>query len=342
MPWKNKSGAGQFFASTAREPADSRPMNNQPILPSSLPALASRRTFLRRAGIAGMTAALAPAAAPLLMGTRSVLADDATDLDIAVLNFALNLEYLEAEYYIYATTGSGIEAQGVGVDGSGTPGTTLVKPNFAKVPFSSTIIADYASEIANDELNHVKFLRAALGDSKIARPALDLYNSFNDAYAAATNTPGATFDPFAGDVQFLYGAFIFEDVGVTAYHGAAPLLTNKAYLSAAAGILAVEAYHASEVRTILYGLSQTMNDPSILTTVQAISDLRDSVDGTKNDKDQGLTNADGSVNIVPVDAVNSIAFARSTSQVLDIVYGAHKATSGLFFPNGVNGAVQQS
>ena len=92
---------------------------------------------------------------------------------------------------------------------------------------------------------------------------------------------------------------------------------------------------------MLYGLSQSMNDPSILTTVQAISDLRDSLDGTNHDKDQGLTDANGNVNIVPTDP-NSIAFARSTSQVLDIVYGAHKATSGLFFPNGVNGGVQQS
>jgi hypothetical protein len=173
-----------------------------------------------------------------------------TDPDI--LNFALNLEYLEAQYYAYATTGAGLPANLL--TGTGTAGAVR---GGAQVPFSDPVIARYAREIAADELAHVTYLRNALGSTvAVAQPVIDISVGPNSAFSAAAVaakliSAGQTFNPYLNDETFLLGAFIFEDVGVTAYKGAAPLLT-KTYIEAAAGILAVEAYHAATIRTELY------------------------------------------------------------------------------------------
>jgi len=80
--------------------------------------------------------------------------------------------------------------------------------------------------------------------------------------------------------------------------------------------------------------------PSIVTTVQQISDLRDALDGP-GDMDQGIVDGSNNANLFPGDA-NALAFSRSTRQVLNIVYGAINASSGLFFPAGLNGPITNS
>ena len=306
-----------------------------------------RREFFKTAlGAAAMTAAGATA----LSFSSSASAQTITDAD--VLNFALNLEYLEAQFYSYAAYGTGLDNSLL--SGSGTQGAVR---GGRQVNFTDPIVRQYAREIAQDEIAHVKFRRTALGSSAVAQPVIDVSVSPTSAFSLAAQAAGlvpagTAFDPYATDEAFLLGAFIFEDVGVTAYKGAAPLLTSKAYLEAAAGLLAVEAYHAAIVRTTLYG--KGIATPSLRTSADAISNARDSLDGT-TDLDQGisplsqtpinLSTTQAAVttsNIVPLDA-NGVAFSRSASQVLNIVYlNKGAASAGGFYPNGMNGNIKTS
>ena len=331
-----------------------------------------RRDFFKTA--IGAMAVTAAGASALTIGGAAQAQTATTYTDPDILNFALNLEYLEAQFYAYATTGAGIAANlqtGTGQQGAVRGG--------ALVPFSDPVVARYAREIAADEVAHVAFLRNALGASAVAQPVIDISVGPNSAFSAAAVaakliTAGQTFNPYLNDETFLLGAYIFEDVGVTAYKGAAPLL-SKTYVEAAAGILAVEAYHAATIRTELYRRGIATGS-TLIAQAQSISDARDSLDGgTEIDQGitPGLTSSPDPVvtptptptatatatptptptatatapaptlpvsNIVPTDA-NGIAYTRTPNQVLNIVYlNAAAASAGGFFPSGLNGTIK--
>jgi hypothetical protein len=286
----------------------------------------SRRSFIAGAGVVGATAVLAGCGGSSTKPTTPPPTPTPGITDADILNFALNLEYLEAEFYLRAATGQGLSSTDAGSGAGAVTGGSMVT-------FPTATLQQYAFEIAQDELNHVKFLRQALGSAAVSRPAIDLSNSFNGLAMAAGI--GSAFNPFADSNSFLVGAFVFEDVGVTAYHGSAGLLTDKGNLSAAAGIMAVEAYHAAEIRTLIVASSIANPSSPYLDDANKVSALRAML-GSGNETTLSATS------IVAADSTNAIAFDRTTDEVLHIVYaaGAGVVAKGGFYPNGMNGTIK--
>jgi hypothetical protein len=320
----------------------------------------SRRKFLVGVGAgAGAVAALNLAGCGSSSPAKTTTTTSApTDADI--LNFALNLEYLEAQFYLYAATGSGLEASDT-TAGSASPYKTVgtvTLGDAAAVPGLTPAQQEILNEIAYEEQEHVRFLRSALGTAAVPMPNIDL-SFFGPLAVAAMITTAATgagsFNPFSSFDYFLVGGFIFEDVGVTAYSGAAPLISAAGvaagYLTAAAGILAVEAYHAGYIRTSLTGRAIAAGSDAAypyLGAANLVEDLRamltvgnsapPSTPGSVETLLTLPTNLTTPSSIVAASPTTAVGFARTVNQVLHIVYGSPTVgvKSGGFFPSGMN------
>jgi hypothetical protein len=134
-------------------------------------AASDRRSFLKGAGMAGIGLAGAGLiASKLASPLQKVEAQGITDGDI--LNFALNLEYLEAEYYCMATLGKTLVQLGIisASDETGpTTGGALISALASTAPESYL-----ATALRSNEVDHVTLLRNALGTSAVKKPAINL------------------------------------------------------------------------------------------------------------------------------------------------------------------------
>lgn len=127
-----------------------------------------------------------------------------------VLNFALTLEYLEAEFYTRSLATPGL------IPGPARP---------------------YYEQITKHENAHVALLRSALGSAAVSKPTFDFTGR------------GAFPDVFSNVVTNYAVAQAFEDTGVRAYKGqAARLIPFPAVLTTALQIHSVEARHAARIR----------------------------------------------------------------------------------------------
>ncbi len=270
---------------------------SEKIINDLLAASPNRRRFLQKLGVAS-------AMAGAVAATGGAAYAQAAPTDADIVNFALNLEYLEAEFYTVATTGMNVSQMGIDVTGTGSSGPTT---GGAQVNFSDPMVQAVAQELAADERTHVTLLKTALsslGAQPVAKPAINL---------------GALGIGFGNQNDFLTLARVFEDIGVTAYGGAAPLIQNKTILGYAARILAVEAVHSGNIRF----------------QVARFNIATKPLDGADH-----VPPPSGS-QYFPTDSM-AITEVRTPGQVLYLAYAAANATSGGFFPSGVNGTINMS
>lgn len=242
---------------------------------------------------------MALAAIPIALGSLFNKAYGRSTAHIVpILNFALTLEYLEAEFY-----NKGLASGG------------LIPAGDDRMAFQ--VIADH-------ENAHVLFLKQtimALGGTPVAKPTFDF-----------TAGNGSMAGPFTGVFSnyniFLAVAQTFEDTGVRAYKGqAGNLIDNNEILRAALRIHSVEARHASHVREIrsrrpsdplLVGIPQpwiTLNQSNI-----ASSAVQPSYNGEELTVQAGIqiTGING-FNITAEDASEAFDEPLTKEQVLMIV-----------------------
>ncbi len=192
--------------------------------------ISPRRTVIKNMTSFGTKVAVS--AIPLMFSSlfRKAYGQTAPTDVKSILNFALTLEYLEAEFYT-----KGVAAHATSAGAAGIAALTLIR---------------------DDENKHVAFLKSVLAADAVNKPEFDF------------TAKGALPDAFipANYAVFLALAQAFEDTGVRAYKGQAPNLmgaANRTVLTAALDIHSVEARHASHIRQMRKAMGATDVKPWI-------------------------------------------------------------------------------
>ncbi|QLG11966.1 ferritin-like domain-containing protein [Deinococcus sp. D7000] len=175
-----------------------------------------RRSFLKYAGVGTGAMMLGGLQLSAFAANTSPTTKSAAQ-DLAILNYALTLEYIEAAFYAAFDVGG---------------------PYASKL--SNARVKEYAKVLAAQEQAHVDALVATikkLGGTPAAMPDL-------------TFAPLIPDESKLNDEVFLQLAVTFEPVGTRAYLGQATSIMNADVLTAAASILAVEANHVSGIQQL--------------------------------------------------------------------------------------------
>ncbi|WVZ85494.1 hypothetical protein U9M48_032416 [Paspalum notatum var. saurae] len=263
--------------------------------------------------------------------------------DVDLLEFPLNLEYLETEFFCWSGLGYGLDAIDANLTGGGPP--SIGGQSASLTPF----IRDVATQFCYQEVGHLRAIKQTVRG--FPRPLLDISAAnFGKIVEQALNTTlDPPFNPYENSVNFLIASYIIPYVGLTGYVGANPKLLTPQARKLLAGLLAVESAQDAVIRTLLYerGMTRPMASygVGVAEITSHISDLRNEL-GRRGVKDEGLVvpPEDGPEgltvgNVIAGDHL-SLAYDRTPEEILGIVYGTgNPAQHGGFFPQGADGRI---
>ncbi|XP_055814928.1 ferritin-like catalase Nec2 [Solanum dulcamara] len=262
--------------------------------------------------------------------------------DIDKMQFAVNLEFLEAEYFSWAAYGYGLDVVAPNLPMGGPPPIGARKANLD--PLTMNIIMEFA----NQEIGHLRALNSTVG--VFPRPLLDISAKnfaklFDEAFGHKLVPP---FDPYRDSLSYMLSCYVIPYVGLVGYVGTNPNINGYVTKRLLAGLLGVESGQDAVIRMYLYERATQFVPPYTYTVADftaRISELRNKL-GKCGIKDEGLfvppqLGAENRIksNVLSAD-FNSISYKRSPAEILRIVYSSgDEHMPGGFYPKGANGKI---
>ncbi|CAN8253892.1 unnamed protein product [Cochlearia groenlandica] len=264
--------------------------------------------------------------------------------DVDRVQFAMNLEFTEAEFFLKASTGKGLDDFNSTLAKGGPPPIGARKANLD--PLTNRIIEEFGYQ----EIGHLRAIADMTGGG-IPRPLLNLtsenFAMFMDRAVGRRSNP--RFDPYANSRNYLLASYYIPYVGLTGYVGTIPYLVYFNIKRLVAGLLGVESGQDGVIRTLLYERQneavEEYGGVTVAELTNEISDLRNQF-GMCGIKDEGLCvplwlGAENRTtsNILSADPY-SLSYDRTPQEILRIMYATRdEHLPGGFWPCGANGRI---
>ncbi|OVA04303.1 hypothetical protein BVC80_1395g9 [Macleaya cordata] len=262
--------------------------------------------------------------------------------DIDLMQFPLNLEHLEADYFLYGSLGYGLDKVAPELVMGGPPPKGAMKANL------DNLTRNIITEFGYQEVGHLRAIKSTVGG--FPRPLLDLSAGnfakvIDNAFGYHLDPP---FDPYANSINYMLSSYVIPYVGLTGYVGTNPFLIGYITKRLLGGLLGVESGQDAVIRMYLYERAKELVHPYNHTVAEftiRISNLRNQL-GMCGLKDEGIIvplelGAENRTcsNVLSAD-FSSLSYGRTAAEILRIVYGTgSEHVPGGFFPHGGDGRI---